>query len=149
MTSRLPGSTSEQQPFFSSSGVQLLQELPQVRLSYDATNGWLYADWYGAQTAATMRAGSEMLIAAVASGKYTKLLNDNTHLTVMAVTSPEWDALHVLPQLISAGLQYLAWVYSPDQQSRQYTDYAVNRSPYPFVLTFEEYNMAAEWLRQF
>lgn len=148
MTFRLLGSLSEQSsPHLP--GLQLVQELPQIRLSYDAANSWLYADWRGPQTVASVLEGAELIVKAIAAGKHTKLLNDNTRLVGMNVTSKEWAGLHLLSRLFSAGLQYLAWVYSPDPLGRLHADYSTNESPYPFVLTFEEYNMAAEWLLQF
>lgn len=148
MLSRLsvqhPEHLSARQP----SDLHLLRELPQLRLLSDAATELLWADWRGPQTAATVREGAEAVLAAVQAGKYTKLLNDNTHLTVMNVTAQEWDSIQVLPRLFNAGLQYLAWVYPPDLTGRRHTDYSVNRSSWPLLLTFEERQMALEWLRQ-
>ncbi|UPL48673.1 hypothetical protein [Hymenobacter sublimis] len=131
------------------SPLQLIQELPQLQLSHNAAHNWLYADWRGRQTAATVLEGAELIVATVAAGKYNKLLNDNTRLTIMDVTAAEWRSMHVLPRLFACGLQYLAWVYSPDPQGRLHTDYSVDHSSWPLVLTFEECSMAAEWLRQY
>ncbi|GAB2772186.1 hypothetical protein HNQ93_000730 [Hymenobacter luteus] len=128
------------------SDLQLLQELPHLRLLSDAATELLWADWRGPQTAATVQEGAEAVLAAVQAGGYTKLLNDNTHLTAMNVTAQEWDSIQVLPRLFSAGLQYLAWVYPSDPRGRCHTDSSVNRSPWPLVLTFEERQMALEWL---
>ncbi|GGG27882.1 hypothetical protein GCM10011378_00860 [Hymenobacter glacieicola] len=145
----MSGLASDQTRATPTSPLQLIKELPQLRLSYDTANDWLYADWRGRQTAATVLEGSELIVATVAAGKYNKLLNDNTHLTIMDVTTEEWRNIRVLNRLFNQGLQYLAWVYSPDPQGRLHTDYSVNQSAWPLVLTFEEYSMAAEWLRQY
>lgn len=128
---------------------QLLRELPYLRLSYDAGNSWLYADWIGEQTSTTMQEGAELILAEVAAAGHTKLLNDNTHLTHMSVTEQGWRSLHMLPHLFQVGLRYMAWVYSPDPRGRLYADFSVAQTNWPFLLTFEEYNVAAEWLRQY
>ncbi|MBX0291415.1 hypothetical protein K3G63_13270 [Hymenobacter sp. HSC-4F20] len=128
---------------------RLLRELPHLRLYHDTSDNWLYADWRGPQTAATVREGAEVILAEVATNRYTKLLNDNTRLTLMHVTEEEWRSMRLLPRLFNTGLQYMAWVYSPDPRGRSHADYSVTQSGWPLLLTFEEYNIAAEWLRQY
>lgn len=140
--------TSTQPPVTSSGASQVLFERPFLKLSYDTVNRWLYAQWRGRLTLATIREGSDEVLRLVRVNRYQRLLNDNTHVTQLNLTEQEQLSYRIMPLLFEAGLHYLAWIYAPVPEGRSYADRSVAGTDWPLVLTFEEYAPAADWLRQ-
>lgn len=140
--------TSLQPPIASSDASQVLFERPFLKLTYDTVNRWLYAQWRGHLTLATIREGSDEVLRLVRVHRYQRLLNDNTHVTRLDLTEEEQMSYQIMHLLFEAGLHYLAWIYAPVLQARSYADRSVAGTDWPLVLTFEEYAPAADWLRQ-
>ncbi|RSK37233.1 hypothetical protein [Hymenobacter metallilatus] len=126
----------------------ILFDKPFLLLTYDAVNCWLHAQWRGHLTLEVVREGSEKVLELVQTHRYQRLLNDNTRVTLLDLTEEEQQGYQIMHLLFEAGLHYLAWVYAPVAQGRSYADNSVAAAGWPLVLTFEEYELAAEWLLQ-
>ncbi|TGE27334.1 SpoIIAA family protein [Hymenobacter metallicola] len=127
--------------------LRILQELPYLDVYYDYTNEWIYAEWRGEITFERAQEGGEVVLQLVQLEHATKLLNDNSQVTGMWLEAPEWRQMNVFPRLHTAGLSYVAWVYSPDLYSRFSVDRAISAVNQPVALPFEDMQMAKNWLR--
>ncbi|RIY10066.1 hypothetical protein D0T11_11040 [Hymenobacter rubripertinctus] len=125
----------------------ILFERPFVRLTHDGPNRWLHVVWQGALSLEQVREGSEQVLALIREHRYTKLLNDNTRVTALNLTSEEQAGYQIMHLMFAAGLHYLAWVYAPVDEGRSYADSSVAAANWPLVLTFEEVESAVDWLR--
>ena len=123
-------------------------ERPYLRLTYDGPNQWLHADWQGELRLEQVREGAEKVLVLIREYGYTKLLNDNSHVTALHLTSEEQAGYQIMESLFAAGLHYLAWVYAPVAQGREYAELSVAATKWPLLLTFEEVRPAADWLRR-
>jgi len=81
-------------------------------------------------------------------GGYTRILNNNTGVTSMSPNVPAWLALEFLPYMRLAGVEYIAWVYSPNLRVKCYTDVAfLHTLAAPVVNLFDDLESAVAWLR--
>ncbi|WP_229755103.1 hypothetical protein [Hymenobacter cavernae] len=77
-----------------------------------------------------------------------KVLNDNSLVTSMWSDAAEWGGRTWFPAMMEAGLEYFAWVYSPNIFSRLSTDLTIQHTTRPVVLTFDNIDTAKAWLKQ-
>lgn len=124
-----------------------LLEEPHLTISYDNRNQWLYADWVGAQTLRTLQRGCEQIIMHLQAEHCSKVLNDNSRLSSIHAQARNWVEHGFLQQLAGAGLEYMAWVYSPDFDSRFSTDVTLLRNIQPVVVGFNDLVAAYAWLK--
>lgn len=127
---------------------QLLLSEPNITISYDYENEWLYVDWLGDQDLHSVQEGCEKMLELLKSERATKVLNNNTHVTSMWSEAAEWGGKVWFPAMAEAGLEYFAWVYSPNHYSRLSTDLTLQYTTQPIVATFDDLATAAAWLRQ-
>lgn len=125
----------------------LLDE-PHLIISYDKLNQWLYTDWVGVQSLRTLQLGSEQIMLHLRAEHCRKVLNDNTRVTSIHAQVRDWVEQGFLQQLASAGLEYMAWVYSPDFDSRFSTDLTLLRVTRPVVVGFDDLVAAYAWLEK-
>lgn len=110
-------------------------------------NNWLYADWIGYQSEKTIMEGCEKMLEALIHYKVARILNDNTRVVGIWTPAAEWVGANWLPRMKAAGLEKLAWVYSPSRLSQVSTDEAIKRTPIPSLIqTFHQMNEAWQWL---
>ncbi len=128
--------------------LRLLYETPHLRLSYDYFNEWLVADWTGNQDLESVQTGCLQMLEAVRSERCHKVLNDNTLVTSMWSDAAEWGGRVWFPAMAEAGLEYFAWVYSPNVYSRLSTDLTLQYTSQPIIATFDDMETAQAWLRQ-
>ena len=127
--------------------LELLHETPNVSISYDCTNQWLFLDWRGDLTLSLVQA-SCLSVAQHFSGKrYTRILNSNAGVTSIAANVPAWLAKEFLPYLQLVGIQSVAWVYSPNLRVKCYTDAALYTLEGTVVSLFDDLESAFAWLR--
>ncbi|WBO83061.1 hypothetical protein [Hymenobacter yonginensis] len=126
---------------------QLLYENRFLHLAIDAHQPWLYACWLGEIDHAMLCAGAETIVRTVREHGIAKLLNDNRPLTNLQIDLAAWRQIDYLSQLHAASLHYIAWVYSDCAQIRFLVDDSLGRNRWPLTLTFEEYDVALDWLR--
>jgi hypothetical protein len=125
-----------------------LYESDTVCIYYDFVDDWLYVDWIGEQTLETIKTGCEKLLSFLVLEHSHKLLNDNTRVKNIWSDAAEWIADDFTPRAAAAGLEYCAWVYSPDQFSRLSTDEVLERHKASTVtIPFDEIEAAKAWLK--
>ena len=129
--------------------LQTLLEDPHVTISYDHSNNWLYVNWHGDQDFVSVQQGGSDILRLLRQQRCHKVINDNTLVTSMWSDAAEWAGKEWFPAMTAAGLQYFAWVYSPNLYSRLSTDltlqFAVGN---PIVATFDDIETAQAWLKQ-
>ncbi|MFD2785534.1 hypothetical protein [Hymenobacter rubripertinctus] len=118
---------------------------PEVFISYDAANNWLYADWQGEHDQASARQCCGHIQAAMQRYPTGKLLNDNSNLSRSEVQLTEWG-VNWLREMYAQGLRYMAWVYAPDYPGRQPSEMLVRYLDKPTVVAFDDVATACLWL---
>jgi hypothetical protein len=126
----------------------ILYESATVCIYFDFLDDWLYVDWIGEQTVESIKEGCEQLLLLLKAERTHKLLNDNTRVTNIWSDAAEWIATDFAPRCAYAGLEYVAWVYSPDQFSRLSADEVMERHITSTVtIAFDDIEAASQWLR--
>ena len=129
--------------------LQILLEESHILIAYDHANQWLYADWRGDQNLTTVQHGALEMLRLLTEQRCLKVLNNNTAVTSMWSAAAEWGGAVWFPSMVAAGLQYFAWVYSPNVYSRLSTDLTLQfTANNPVVATFDELDTAKAWLSQ-
>jgi hypothetical protein len=119
-----------------------------LTIAYDYLNDWLYANWTGEQDFDSVRNGCLQMLEVLKQERCHKVLNDNREVTSMWSDAAEWGGRVWFPLMAEAGLEYFAWVYSPNVYSRLSTDLMMSHATRPLVLAFNELEIAQAWLRQ-
>ena len=120
-------------------------ETPEVLISYDAENDWLYADWQGVHDQHSARVCCGYIQTALQQYPTHKLLNDNSSLSRPDTQLTEWG-VNWLREMYARGLHYVAWVYAPDYPGRKPSDALVQYLEKPTVLAFDDVATACLWL---
>jgi hypothetical protein len=130
--------------------LRVLSENEYVTISYDYSNEWLYADWQKDQNLHSVQTGCERMLECLRQEQCHKVLNDNRRVESMWSDASEWVGKVWLPAMAEAGLQYFAWVYSPNLYSRLSTDLTLQHAPEvgPIAFTFDNIDTASAWLQQ-
>jgi len=119
-----------------------------LTITYDYINEWLYADWAPDQDLASVQAGCLQLLECLREERCHKVLNDNTRVMTIWSDAAEWGGKVWFPAMADAGLEYFAWVYSPNVYSRLSTDLTLQHTTHPLILTFDSRETAVAWLKQ-
>jgi hypothetical protein len=126
---------------------QVLLDISSICVIHDEYNQWLYVDWKGPQDPESVRGGCEQVLQFLRATGCRKILNDNTNATGDWEKAARWIGQECLPSLAAAGLQYMAWVYSPNYISRRAIDTTLSFITIPVVVSFEDVAAAYAWLR--
>ncbi|HEX8349631.1 MAG TPA: hypothetical protein VF598_06705 [Hymenobacter sp.] len=126
--------------------VQLLLTTPHVTAYYDNTNKWLYLDWHGALTLDMVRTSCLMIARCFLTRRFKRILNDNTNVSALTPDVAPWLAKEYLPYMRMVGIEYVAWVYSPNMDVQNDTELALNKLSTPVVALFDDMATAYEWL---
>lgn len=126
---------------------RLLHQDSTIAIHYDYEHEWLYADWTGNQSLESVQAGCLQLLELLRTERCTKVLNDNTRVTSMWSDASEWVGATWFPLMAEAGLEYFAWVYSPNVYSRLSADLSLQHTTRLIVLAFDSPELATSWLR--
>ncbi|WP_324675191.1 hypothetical protein [Hymenobacter sp. GOD-10R] len=125
-----------------------LLQSPTIEISFDHRNDWLYAEWVGDQDFDSVKQGCLQMLDFMKAERCHKVLNDNRLVTSMWSDAAEWGGHVWFPAMKDAGLEYFAWVYSPNVFSRLSTDLTLQHTTQPVVLTFDNVETAKAWLVQ-
>ena len=129
--------------------LQLLLNEPHISISYDHLNEWLYVNWQGEQNLDSVQRGGRDILRLFTQQRCHKVLNDNRHVTSMWSEAAEWAGKDWFPTMMDAGLDYFAWVYSPNVYSRLSTDLTLQFTRGNAVIaTFDDLDTARAWLAQ-
>ncbi|RTQ47187.1 hypothetical protein EJV47_20035 [Hymenobacter gummosus] len=127
--------------------LELLVDRPELVISYDAANDWLYADWRGPHDAESSRACCMLLLETLRRHPARKLLNDNSNITRQTMQLSEWSIWWV-EQMAQAGMRYIAWIFPRSFDHRPSTEQIVKFIPRPAVAAFDDVASAYTWLQQ-
>ena len=127
----------------------LLLDTPSISISFDSVERWLYAEWKGPQDLQSVQWGALEMLRFLKQEGCSRILNDNRLVTSIWADAAEWGGRIWFPQMVDAGLQYFAWIYSPNAYSRLSTDLTLahTTADLPLVATFDNLEAAAAWLR--
>lgn len=84
-----------------------------ITLQYSAEYNYVVADWTGFQTADTVKRGCMQMLNLVKANSATKILNNNTHVQGTWSEASDWVGQDFFPILEQAGVNYVAWIFSP------------------------------------
>jgi hypothetical protein len=127
--------------------LELLVNQPELVISYDAANEWLYADWRGDHDGESSQAGCLLLLEALRRRPASKLLNDNSNITRQTMQLSEWS-LWWTQEMARAGMQYIAWVFPRSFDHRPGTEQIVKFIRQPVIASFDDLASAYCWLQQ-
>jgi hypothetical protein len=120
-----------------------------INIEYDLAHDWLYADWIGYQTEATIKEGCTKMMEALIKFHLIKVLNDNTHVLGIWTPAVQWLGTVWFPQMEAAGLKQLAWIYSPSALSQFSTNETLKEiSTSQIIQTFYNVDDAKKWLSE-
>ena len=120
----------------------------QVNINYIKENKWIEASWKGFQNMESVQRGCLVMLDLLKKNDCAKVLNDNTNILGNRAEAAKWGGNIWFPQMQNAGLQYFAWVYSPDAFSKLAAEKSVD------IMTgsvtsrfFNNITDAEEWLK--
>lgn len=118
-----------------------------LEIHYDPAIHVLLADWKGYQSEESVRHGGEVLMAMMVTHGCYLILNDNTQVRGMFMTSAEWGGTVWFPDMVQKGMKKFAWVYGP-MPSRLSVDEVISYLPNSQIpiRTFRDREKALEWL---
>lgn len=117
-----------------------------VSAYYDATNDWLYLDWHGELDLNLLRKNCLQIVLCLVAKRYKRILNDNTNLTKATADVVPWLATELLPYMKLVGIEYMAWVLSPNLDVQNEAEAAIEELTKPVVALFDDMASAYEWL---
>ena len=119
-----------------------------IVIELDHQDGWMYVNWRGYVSHYDVMAGCEKILELVKEYHIVQILNDNTHVEGIWSAAAKWVGEEWFPALQEAGLKQFAWVYSPSVLSRLSTDKSIRNTSTPsFIRTFDDIDLAKDWLR--
>ncbi len=130
---------------------ELKNESGQIFLTieFDALNQWVYANWSGYQTRASIRQGADTYLEVLAQYNCPYLLNDNRWVAGPWSQVTEWITQDWVPRAIALGLIHFAHVISPESLARLSAENLQHRISASLQMQiFENAEKAKEWLRQ-
>ncbi|KAA9333451.1 hypothetical protein F0P96_10810 [Hymenobacter busanensis] len=128
--------------------LRLLHEDHTLTISYDYLNDWLYVDWQAHQDLLSVQAGCLKMLELLKVERCRKVLNDNRRVQTIWSEAAEWGGRVWFPAMAEGGLEYFAWVYSPNIYSRLSTDLTLQHTLKPVVVAFDNIDTATSWLKQ-
>jgi hypothetical protein len=117
---------------------------------YDTDEAWLYVDWTGYQTSASVMRGCNHMVDWLVHYQTDAVLNDNTCVLGIWSGAAEWGATDWFPRMKAAGMKHFAWVSSPSRLSQVSTDATLSQmDAEPFgVKVFNTIAEARDWLHE-
>ena len=126
--------------------IELVAETSSVLIYYDNPNNWLYVDWYGDLTMASVQESCLVTAQYFLTRKCTRILNDNTNVTGVTPDVGMWLSNQYVPHMQLAGVEYMAWVLSSNFNTQCITDIALHNLSSPVVALFNDIASAYSWL---
>jgi hypothetical protein len=130
----------------STPGLKLLLTTSNVSAYYDSNNDWLYLNWYGELDLDRLRKSCLQIVFCLVAKRYKRILNDNTDLTKATPDVVPWLATELLPYMKLVGIEYMAWILSPNLDVQNEAEAALEEITKPVVAVFEDMASAYGWL---
>jgi hypothetical protein len=128
--------------------LHLLRQTPHLNVYHDTHNEWLYLDWQGDVTLPAVQQACLELATCYLRRPYSHVLNNNEQVTGVSWSVAGWLATDFLPHMTLAGLQHLAWVYSPSLPGLNLVHTVINWLPGSRITAFDTVAEAITWLQQ-
>jgi len=120
-----------------------------LTIEFDAQNQWVYADWSGYQTRASIMQGANIYLEVLAECNCPYLLNNNSLVAGLWSQNTEWLINDWAPRAVAQGLTHFAHVISPESLARLSAENLQNKiSSFFRMQIFEKPDQAKEWLQQ-
>lgn len=120
-----------------------------LTIEFDALNQWVYANWSGYQTRASIRQGADTYLEILTQYNCPYLLNDNSLVAGPWSQITEWLTNDWAPRAINQGLTHFAHVISPESLARLSAENLKHKIGSSLQMQiFERPEKAKEWLRQ-
>lgn len=128
--------------------LRLLCSAPQADIYFDAHNDWLYIDWTGELTLPIVQTACAYVAHCFLARPYSRVLNNNTHVTSISWNVTPWLIRDFLPHLRLAGVQQLAWVCSPSLPGLSMVQTVLTWLPHLAIAVFNDLEDSAGWLQR-
>ncbi|PSR54713.1 hypothetical protein AHMF7605_14950 [Adhaeribacter arboris] len=129
---------------------ELLYKSDSIQIWYEAEIHWLYVEWMGALNLHNVQRNGQILLQFLKEKQCAKILNNNQQVQGPWLDACSYAAEELLPQLIEAGLKYLAWVQSPNPYSQYSMEQTLEATSLPIknrINIFYSLPVAREWLK--
>ena len=122
--------------------------MPGLRVSYDPVNTWLYNQWLGEHTEASVKVCAEAVCACLRAQPCAKILSDHSQLRGDWQAAAAWVGQENFAHLAAQGIAYFAWVYSPSYTDRVAMERTLLYTKAPLVAIFDDLAEAYDWLQR-
>ena len=120
-----------------------------LAISYDSQQNWVYNNWQGYQTLESVMQGANACLEIIQQFSCSRLLNDNRQVVGPWDHATDWIAQDWTPRAITLGLTHFAHVVSPASMARLSAEQMHVKISNSFQMQiFDDYDQAADWLRQ-
>jgi hypothetical protein len=126
--------------------LHLLRRTTCLAIYYDFRNDWLYLDWQGHLALPVLQEACLALADCYLHRPYPRVLNNNEQVTGVNWGIALWLVSDFLPHMTLAGVQQVAWVYSPSLQGRSMVQAILSWLPGQSLTSFDDLAGAVEWL---
>lgn len=128
--------------------LQLLHQTTCLTTYYDQCNDWLFLDWEGELTLPLVQEACNALATCLLARPYARVLNSNEQVTGLVWNVAAWLVTDFLPYLPLAGVEQVAWVYSPMLRGQHLVHTVLRRLPGPAIDAFANVADAVAWLQR-
>jgi len=120
-----------------------------VDIHYSERQRCLMVNWVGFQNRNTVKDGCNRILAMMEVHHCSRIFNDNSNVLGGWMEACDWIVNKWLPVAQHAGLEYLAWVYSPSTFSKLSTIYALSKFRGDIVAkAFDDRESGLSWLNE-
>ncbi|KAA9327642.1 hypothetical protein F0P96_16835 [Hymenobacter busanensis] len=128
--------------------MDVLYDTPQLSISFDPSNDWLYVEWKGNHTAESARTGGELVLQYLRSHPCHKMLNDNSQVTSEWEKGARWVGTEYYQRLAQQQVRHVAWICPPNWGARKSMETAMLFITQPVVVLFDDLASAYFWLKR-
>jgi hypothetical protein len=129
--------------------LQLLHQTTCLTTYYDQCNDWLFLDWEGELTLPLVQEACAALAVCALHRPYTRVLNSNEQVTGVNWNIATWLVTDFLPHMTLAGVEHIAWVYSPLLRGQHLVQSILSWLPGTLIDAFDNVSDAVTWLQHF
>lgn len=126
--------------------LHLLRQTTCLAVYHDLHNDWLYLDWQGEITLAQVQEACLELADCYLQRPYARILNSNELVTGVSWSVAMWLVTDFLPHMSLAGIEHVAWVYSPSLRGHNMVANVLHWLPGSLIAAFNTMAEAVTWL---
>ncbi|MGB3180650.1 MAG: hypothetical protein WBB45_04635 [Cyclobacteriaceae bacterium] len=91
---------------------EVVYSAKNIEINYSKEGNFLYCNWLGFQNKQSIMESGAKILEILKSKNITRILNDNTKVTGPWQEAAEWTSTVWFPQMVEAGLEKFAWIFS-------------------------------------